>query len=79
MSGHMQRLLQSAGQSVNRTLPILELNPEHAILQKMKAESNQHRVEQWSKVLLSQSLIAEGEQLDNPADFVKELNQLLSS
>ncbi len=79
MSGHMQRLLESAGQSVNRTLPILELNPEHAILQKMKSESNQQRIEQWSKVLLSQSLIAEGEQLDNPADFVKELNQLLSS
>ena len=77
MSGHMQRLLQSAGQQVDRALPVLELNPDHAILQKVKSEPDQNRVERWSKVLLSQALIAEGERLENPADFVKELNQLL--
>lgn len=78
MSGHMQRLMQAAGQQFDKAPPILELNPDHAILQKVKAESNSDRLGRWSKVLLSQALIAEGEQLENPAEFVKELNQLLA-
>jgi len=78
MSGHMQRLLKAAGQQVEKTVPILELNPDHAILQKIKNRtSDEEAVSRWAKVLLNQALIAEGEQLKNPADFVKELNQLL--
>lgn len=77
MTGHMQRLMQSAGQQFDKTLPILELNPDHAILQKVKSETNTDRLDRWSKVLLNQALIAEGETLENPAEFVRELNQLL--
>lgn len=77
MSGHMQRLMKAAGQEVPAAKPILELNPEHAIVLKMKAESNEMKLDRWSDVLLGQALLAEGEQLENPAAFVKALNELM--
>jgi molecular chaperone HtpG len=77
MSGHMQRLMQSAGQQIERTAPILELNPDHALLAKVNTETDEQRVNRWAKVLLNQALLSEGEQLENPADFVKEMNILL--
>ena len=77
MTGHMQRMLKAAGQMVPTSKPILELNPEHAIVQKIKLENNDERVNRWSDLLLNQALLAEGEQLENPAAFVKSLNQLV--
>ena len=77
MTGHMQRMLKAAGQMVPMSKPILELNPEHAIVQKIKLENNDERVNRWSDLLLNQALLAEGEQLENPAAFVKSLNQLV--
>ena len=77
LTGHMQRMLKAAGQSVGETKPILELNPEHAIVLRIKAENDDDRVIRWSDLLLNQALLAEGEQLENPAAFVKSLNQLV--
>lgn len=77
MTGHMQRMLKAAGQNFGETKPILELNPEHAIVLKMKAETDDARVTRWADLLLNQALLAEGEQLENPAAFVKSLNELL--
>ncbi|OGT26908.1 MAG: molecular chaperone HtpG [Gammaproteobacteria bacterium RIFCSPLOWO2_02_FULL_42_14] len=77
MTGHMQRLMKAAGQAVNPAKPILELNPEHAIVVKLKAEETDERVTRWADLLLCQALLAEGEQLENPAAFVKSLNQLV--
>ena len=76
MSGHMQRIMQAAGQGVPETKPILELNPDHKLVQKVKAESDDKRIDQWASLLLNQALLAEGEALADPATFVKELNQL---
>lgn len=77
MTGHMQRLLKAAGQNYSETKPILELNPEHAIVLKIQAESDDVRFNRWTDLLLNQALLAEGEQLENPAAFVKSLNMLL--
>ncbi len=77
MSAHMQRLLQASGQTIEQSAPILELNPEHPILQKVQVETNETRIACWGGVLLNQALLAEGEQLEDPAGFVKELNRLL--
>src|SRR3990167_3960820 len=79
MTGHMQRMLKAAGQPVQSVIPILELNPEHAIMLKIKGENDEARLASWSDLLLNQALLAEGEQLENPAAFVKSLNQLLLS
>ncbi len=77
MSGHMQRILQAAGQAAPAVKPILELNPDHAIVKKVKAQTDSEVVNCWSHVLLNQALLSEGEQLADPASFVKDLNQLL--
>jgi molecular chaperone HtpG len=77
LSGHMQRLLKAAGQKVPESKPILELNPDHPLLLKLKNIQNTQKISDWASILLGQALLAEGEQLQNPADFVKQLNQLL--
>ena len=77
MTGHMARLLQAAGQMAPESKPILELNPEHAIILKIKDESNDATLERWARLLLGQALLAEGETLKNPAEFIKDVNELL--
>ena len=56
--------------------PILEINPEHPIVQRLKQESDQVLFEDWSQVLFEQAMLAEGTELEDPAGFVKRLNKL---
>jgi molecular chaperone HtpG len=75
MSAHLQRLLKSAGQKMPAEAPILELNPHHPLVQRLKYEDA--RLGEWSHLLLEQAQLAEGGQLDDPAAFVRRLNQML--
>lgn len=77
MSGHLQRIMKAAGQEIPATKPILEINPEHALIETVKAETDKDLIKRWSLLLLNQALLAEGEELQDPAAFVKELNQML--
>ncbi len=75
MSGNLERLLKSAGQKVPITKPILEINPYHPMVQRLKYEDE--NFSDWSNILFDQALLAEGGQLEDPAAFVKRLNDLL--
>jgi len=75
MSGHLARLLKAAGQKAPESKPILELNPHHALVQRLKAE--EAKLADWSALLLEQAILAEGGQLDDPAAFVRRVNALL--
>jgi molecular chaperone HtpG len=75
MSGNLARMLKAAGQAVPVSKPILEINPQHPVVQLLKTEEN--RFDDWAAVLFDQALLAEGGQLDDPATFVKRMNQLL--
>jgi len=77
MGGNLERLLKSAGQKVQHVKPILEINPHHPMVQRLKIE--EEHFEDWSHILLDQALLAEGGQLEDPATFVKRLNDLLLS
>ncbi len=77
MGGNLERLLKSAGQKVQHVKPILEINPYHPMVQRLKIE--EEHFEDWSHILLDQALLAEGGQLEDPATFVKRLNDLLLS
>lgn len=77
MSGNLARMLKAAGQNAPETKPILEINPEHALIQRLKTE--QVHFDDWSRVLFDQATLAEGGHLDDPAGFVKRLNTLLMS
>jgi molecular chaperone HtpG len=77
MSMNLERLLKAAGQKVPASKPILEINPTHPIVQGLKYESDESRFSDWSHILFDQALLAEGGQLEDPASFVKRLNELM--
>lgn len=79
MSGNLARMLKAAGQSLPASKPTLEINPQHPVVQRLKAEAEREgsMFNDWSSVLFDQALLAEGGQLDDPATFVKRMNQLM--
>jgi molecular chaperone HtpG len=79
MSAHLQRLLKSAGQKLpgTETKPILEINPKHPLIERLHAETDATRLADWAQLLVEQSQLAEGGQLDDPAAFVRRLNRML--
>jgi molecular chaperone HtpG len=77
MSMNLERLLRAAGQKVPDVKRILEINPHHPLVQGLKSESDETRFYDWSIILFDQALLAEGGQLDDPANFVRRLNELL--
>lgn len=79
MSAHLARLLKQAGQNVPTSKPVLELNPTHALVLRLDQEQSETRFADLAQLLLDQALLAEGGQLDDPAQFVKRMNQLLLS
>ena len=79
MSANLERILKSAGQAVPGSKPVFEINPEHPLVLKLKDESDETRFGDLTQVLFDQALLAEGGQLDDPASFVKRLNELLLS
>ena len=79
MGFEMQRILQSAGQKLPDSKPIFEINPEHALIKRLHGIADDSLFSEWVFVLFEQAVLAEGGQLDNPADFVFRINKLLMS
>jgi molecular chaperone HtpG len=77
MGANLTRILKAAGQKVPASAPILEINPEHAIVKRL--EPGDAAFDQWASLLFDQALLAEGGQLDDPAGFVKRTNELMLS
>jgi molecular chaperone HtpG len=73
--GNLQRILKSVGQNVPQAKPILEVNPMHPIMQRLK--SDDRRLDDWANLLFEQSLLAEGGTLEDPAGFVRRVNELM--
>jgi molecular chaperone HtpG len=76
LSGNLERMLKAAGQKVPTTRPILEINPAHAVIGRLKA-ADEGDFGEWASLLFDQSVLAEGGQLENPADFVRRMNTLM--
>jgi molecular chaperone HtpG len=75
ISGTLERLLKQAGQKAPDRTPILEINPDHPLVARMKADSAD--ADRWARLLFDQALLAEGGQLEDPAGFVRRLNDML--
>jgi molecular chaperone HtpG len=75
MSPHLARLLKAAGQHAPEAKPILELNPSHPLVARLKEEDA--RLADWAQVLLDEARLAEGGTLADPAAFVRRVNTLL--
>jgi molecular chaperone HtpG len=75
LSGNLLRMLKAAGQEAPDSKPILEINPDHPLVQRLKYE--EAKFGDWSHILFDQALLAEGGALADPAGFVKRLNEML--
>lgn len=75
LSGNLLRMLKAAGQNAPESKPILEINPNHALVQRLKYEDANFN--DWSHILFDQATLAEGGNLTDPAAFVKRLNEML--
>ena len=81
MSPHMETLLKGSGRDLPKVKRILELNPQHPLLEKMQAlfakDSADPRLSDCAELLYGQAMIAEGGKLDNPASFSKKIADLM--
>lgn len=77
ITGNLARILKAAGQQAPLSKPILEINPKHPVVQRLKTE--EAKFDDWAAVLFDQALLAEGGSLDDPATFVKRINELMLS
>jgi len=75
IGGNLARILRSAGQKVPAAAPIMEINPTHPIVLRLKPE-DAHFAD-WAALLFEQALLAEGGQLEDPAGYVKRANSLM--
>ena len=77
MSANLERLLKAAGQDVPVTKRILELNVEHPMIKFMDDMQDEQQFGNWASLLFEQSILAEGGKLDDPAGFVKRMNDVV--
>ena len=74
LSPQLLRMLKQAGQPVPEVKPILEINPEHPLVKKLESSD---QFDDLANVIFDQALIAEGGLPEDPAEYVKRINQLL--
>ncbi|MFZ6676108.1 molecular chaperone HtpG [Undibacterium sp. Xuan67W] len=75
LSGNLMRMLKAAGQTAPESKPILEVNPDHPLVQRLKYEEK--KFDDWANILFDQAMLAEGGSLADPSSFVKRLNEML--
>lgn len=78
LSGNLLRMLKAAGQNAPESKPILEINPNHPLVTRLKYENEESgKFGDWSHLLFDQALLAEGGTLEDPAAFVRRMNEML--
>ena len=75
LSGNLLRMLKAAGQKAPESKPIMEINPDHPLVQRLKYE--EAKFDDWAHILFDQATLAEGGALEDPAGYVKRLNEML--
>lgn len=77
LTPQLRRMLEASGQQLPDSKPILEINIEHPLVTRLSAETNDKRFGDLSNIVLDHALLAEGAQLENPADYVQRMNRYL--
>jgi len=76
LSGNLERLLKAAGQKAPTIVPVLEINPKHALVKRLESEDDD-KLSEWANLLFEEAMLSEGAQLPDPAGFVRRLNALM--
>ena len=77
LSPQLRRMLEATGQALPDAKPVLEINIDHPLVKRLAAETDEARFSELSGIVLDHALLSEGTQLDNPAEYVRRINQLL--
>jgi molecular chaperone HtpG len=77
LNPQLRRMLEASGQEIPESKPILEINVDHPLVGRLSGESEDDRFGELSHILLDHALLAEGSQLENPAEYVHRMNKLL--
>ena len=77
MSRHLERILDAAGQKIDGARPTLEINPDHPMVARFAAETEVSRQQDWAHLIFDQALLSEGGKLEDPAGFVRRMNELI--
>ena len=73
----VRRMLEASGQKLPDSKPILEINIKHPIVNRLSGEADDGRFDALSNIVLDHALLAEGSQLDNPAEYVQRINEFM--
>ncbi len=73
----MRQIMEAAGQAMPSSKPILEINPAHALVERVDQEQDEDRFKTLSSILFDQAALAQGQQLDDPGAYVSKVNNLL--
>ena len=79
LSPHMHRLMKEAGQPVPDFKPVLELNPQHALVKRLFKESSDETFAKVAQVLFDQAMMSDGGQVSDPNTFIQTMNELIAS
>ena len=77
LNPQLRRMLEASGQALPDSKPILEINVKHPLVSRLSAETDDRRFGEIANIVLDHAMLAEGSQLDNPAEYVKRMNALL--
>ena len=77
LNPQLRRMLEASGQTLPESKPILEINMDHPLVNRLSAEADESRFDALANIVLDHALLAEGSQLDSPAEYVKRMNSLL--
>ena len=77
LSLQMRRLMEASGQKMPESKPVLEINPDHPLVQRMQSQDDEARFEDLALVLLDQARLANGDKPVDPAAYVQRINRLL--
>ena len=77
LNPQLRRMLEASGQAVPETRPILEINVEHPLVNRLADQTDAARFDDLAHIVLDHALLSEGSQLDNPSAYVHRMNRLL--
>ena len=77
LNPQLRRMLEASGQALPESRPVLEVNTGHPLLKRLSDEKDKGRFEDLAHVVMDHALLAEGSQLENPAEYVRRINDLM--
>ena len=77
LSPQLRRMLEASGQEMPESKPVLEINVKHPLVSRLSGETSDDRFSELARIVLDHALLAEGAQLDNPAEYVQRINRYL--